>query len=187
MTTASRAFPALLTLVTGVVCATVVGGARLAGTSSSPRPAPAAAPHAAPCAKAPLGPSLAQAWNVANLFIEHAVLRDRPECSYELLVPGLRHGLSRADFAAGRVPLASFHTAFPKIARTTTIRVALPRQLGLWVFLEAPDVGRRVYELVIVQRGGRWLVDYWGQTADPTDPPFPADLMAPAAPAGPAA
>jgi hypothetical protein len=171
-----------LALIAGSACAAVLGLSRLAAELRAAPPAATAAPVSAPCPAAPTGSSLAQARSVANLFIDHAVLRVRPECSFELVAPRLRHGVSRADWAAGKLPLETFHTAFHNVSRTAAIRVTLPRELGMWVFLEAPDVGRRAYELVLVRRGNRWIVDYWGETFDPTGPAVP--MPEPTAPAG---
>jgi hypothetical protein len=150
----------------------VVGGARLLDSSGA---ASAAGGAPAACLAPPAGVTWNAAQRVVRRFVEDAVQRRDVRCSFELAAPALRMGMSRAEWTSS-APVDPFVSATPRrVSWVTSVRVVLPDQIGAWVFLEAPDIGRQVYEIVLVRSAGRWLVDYWGATLDPT-----ADFPAPA-------
>ncbi len=99
---------------------------------------------------------------VRDQFVATAVLRRRPACSYELVTKRMRQGLSRAAWKGGSIPVVPFPTAAP---RTFDMRV-FPKRRGPGmrnsvVVLSAQDLGEASFEVVLVRRGTRWLVDYW--------------------------
>jgi hypothetical protein len=98
---------------------------------------------------------------VAVLFITSGVLRQSPGCAYDLVTPKLRGSRTRAAFASGKAVLA-YQTRKPKgVTLQLTPRVRLSDQVGSWITLDAPDRKPRTFEIVLLKRGGRWLVDYW--------------------------
>src|SRR5215207_1597038 len=99
---------------------------------------------------------------VRDRFVASAVLRRRTACSYGIVTPTLRQGLTLADWKGGSIPVVPFPT---HALRTLSMEVfprdhAAGRRTSL-VVLAADDLGQAALEVTIVRRGGRWLVDYW--------------------------
>lgn len=99
---------------------------------------------------------------VHDRFVASAVLRRRTACSYGIVTPTLRQGLTLADWKRGAIPVVPFPT---HALRTLSMDV-FPRDLAAGrrtslVVLAADDLGQAAFEVTIVRRGGRWLVDYW--------------------------
>jgi hypothetical protein len=118
------------------------------------------------CAQAPSGTSAASAYRVGVLFVRTAVLRHNEICSYELVTRELKQGLTREEWATGNIPIQAFPTREPQALRmehATSIERA--RERTSVVLLEATDLGQAFFELVVVERKGRWLVGYWGPAA----------------------
>jgi hypothetical protein len=98
---------------------------------------------------------------VAVLFITSGVLRQNPGCAYDLVTTGLRKSRTRAVFASGKA-VTPYPTRKPKkVSLELTPRVRLSDQVGSWITLAAPDRKARTFEIVLLKRDGRWLVDYW--------------------------
>ena len=113
---------------------------------------------------------------VRDRFVATAVLRVDTACSYELVTPELRQGLTREQWAAGEIPVIPFHTALPgRVTVRVAPRDAPPGQRASLVSLTAADIGEYVFEVVLVRRAGRWLVGYWNAA------PWGAALSAPRA------
>lgn len=117
------------------------------------------------CRAVPAGTDAASAEEVQRRFVNTAVVRRYEVCSYDLVTTYMHAGLTRADWATGNIPVQPFTTSDPNgvVARFR------PREgrAGLrasYVELEAADTGRATFELVVVARGGRWLVSYWAPT-----------------------
>ena len=108
---------------------------------------------------------------VRDQFVATAVLRRRTACSYELVTTRMRQGLSRAAWRGGSIPVVPFPTAAP---RTFDMQV-FPKRRGpairnSVVVLSAQDLGEAAFEVVLVRRGARWLVDYWAPSGTVTAP-----------------
>ena len=98
---------------------------------------------------------------VAILFITSGVLRQNPACAYDLVTGGMRKSRTRAAFASGKA-VTPYVTRKPKqVTLELTPRVRLSNQVGSWITLDAPDRKARTFEIVLLKRDGRWLVDYW--------------------------
>jgi hypothetical protein len=74
----------------------------------------------------------------------------------------MRQGLTRAAWRKGPIPVIPFPTTAP---RTFAMEI-IPKRLGpavrsSVVVLSAQDLGEAAFEVVVVRRGARWLVDYW--------------------------
>ncbi len=55
-----------------------------------------------------------------------------------------------------------FHTKLPGQTRVETLpRDADAGRRASIVLLSSPDIGDYAFEVVLVRRAGRWLVDYW--------------------------
>jgi hypothetical protein len=149
------ALPALLAVVAGLSALTVVAGTALV------RP-PEAHPSAEPaCLRPPLGASDASAARVGRRFVNTAVLRQHTICSYRLVTPRVRAGLTERQWANGRIPVIPFVTADPaSLVTSIEPHTAADVERSMWVHLESTD-GEATFELVVVLRDGRWLVDYW--------------------------
>lgn len=114
---------------------------------------------------------------VRDRFVATAVLRIDTVCSFELVTPELRQGLSRAVWSQGTIPVIPFHTLRKDRVRIETVpRDAEPGQRASLVLMSAPDIGSYAFEVVLVRRAGRWLVGYWNAA--------PAGVAAPSAAAG---
>ena len=134
--------------------ALAVAAGLAAGTAS-------AASGASSCARVRAEARTGTAEQVAVLFITSGVLRQNPGCAYDLVTSGLRKSRNRAAFASGKA-VAAFPTRKPKkVSLELTPRVRLSDQVGSWITLAAPDRKARTFEIVLLKRDGRWLVDYW--------------------------
>ncbi len=118
---------------------------------------------ASSCAKVHAEARTGTAEDVAFLFITSGVLRQRPECAYDLATPELRNGRTRAAFAQAK-GLATYVTRKPKAVTADLVpRVRLSTEVGSWITLDAPDRKPRTFEIVLRKRDGHWLVDYWAR------------------------
>jgi hypothetical protein len=55
-----------------------------------------------------------------------------------------------------------FHTKVPGQTRVETLpRDSDAGRRASLVLLSSPDIGGYAFEVVLVRRAGRWLVDYW--------------------------
>ncbi len=150
----SMLFPFGRPLLALLVLAVAAGLA--AGTGS-------AASGASSCARVRAEARTGTPEEVAILFITSGVLRQNPGCAYDLVTSGLRKSRTRAVFASGKA-VASFPTRKPKkVSLELTPRVRLSDQVGSWITLAAPDRKARTFEIVLLKRNGRWLVDYWAR------------------------
>jgi hypothetical protein len=115
------------------------------------------------CRTLPDGHGASAAAAVQLEFVRTAVVRRRTACSFELVTDNLRQGLSRSEWATGNIPVQPFPTRFPETVRPVLTRLgpAAPDERVSRVVLEAADLGSAAFELVLVEREGRWLVDYW--------------------------
>lgn len=99
---------------------------------------------------------------VRDRFVATAVLRVDTVCSYELVTQEFRQGLTREAWAGGTIPVIPFHTKLPGRVRVETLpRDADAAHRASIVLLSSPDIGGYAFEVVLVRRAGRWLVDYW--------------------------
>jgi hypothetical protein len=99
---------------------------------------------------------------VRDRFVATAVLRVDTVCSYDLVTREFRQGLTREAWAGGTIPVIPFHTKLPGQVRVETLpRDADAGQAASLVLMSSPDIGDYTFEVVLVRRAGRWLVDYW--------------------------
>ena len=99
---------------------------------------------------------------VRDRFVATAVLRVDTVCSYDLVTREFRQGLTREAWADGTIPVIPFHTKLPGQTRVETLpRDADAGRRASIVMLSSPDIGDYAFEVVLVRRAGRWLVDYW--------------------------
>ena len=99
---------------------------------------------------------------VRDRFVATAVLRVDTVCSYDLVTREFRQGLTREAWAGGTIPVIPFHTKLPGQTRVETLpRDADAGRRASIVLLSSPDIGDYAFEVVLVRRAGRWLVDYW--------------------------
>ena len=124
-----------------------------------------ARPHGGGCRAAPAGTGAASAEEVQRRFVQTAVVRRYEICSYDLVTQYMHAGLTRAAWATGNIPVQPFPTSDP----ASVVARFRPREdrAGLrasYVELESADLGRATFEVVVVARGGRWLVSYWAPT-----------------------
>jgi hypothetical protein len=99
---------------------------------------------------------------VRDRFVATAVLRVDTVCSYDLVTNEFRQGLTREAWAGGTIPVIPFHTRLPGQVRVETLpREADAGRHASLVLLSSPDIGDYAFEVVLVRRAGRWLVDYW--------------------------
>jgi hypothetical protein len=141
--------------VTSSVIAILLGASGLSAETVS------AAPAAPSCAKVRSEARSGTPEDVTILFITSGVLRQNPGCAYDLVTAAYRKRRARSVFAAGRAVLP-YLTKKPKaVTLGLTPRVRLADQVGSWITLDAPDRKPRTFEIVLLKRDGRWLVDYW--------------------------
>jgi hypothetical protein len=109
---------------------------------------------------------------VRDRFVATAVLRVDTVCSYDLVTATLRQGLSRAAWSGGTIPVIPFHTVRKDDVSVETMpRPADPGARASLVLMSAPDIGSYAFEVVLVRRAGRWLVDYWNAAPAGIAPP----------------
>jgi hypothetical protein len=147
----SVAFGAAMVVVAAAVAGSIVAGGRAAMPQSARVEVDACGLLATASPEA-----------VRDQFVATAVLRRRTDCSYELVTDQMRQGLTRAAWRGGSIPVVPFPTAAP---RTFAMQV-FPKRRGpavrnSVVVLSARDLGEAAFEVVLVRRGARWLVDYW--------------------------
>lgn len=97
----------------------------------------------------------------AARFVETAVRRSRTGESFDLVSPALRAGFTRAEWAAGNIPVQPY----PVDAARWKIDYQYADEIGLQVYV-VPERGselRPTIFLVTMTKGvgGRWLVDAW--------------------------
>ena len=96
-------------------------------------------------------------------FVPEAVERQDPAAAWALAGPGLRAGTTRADWAAGRLPVYPFQ-ARGRTFHGWTPSYTSPGQVGFDLLLQ-PRRGAKtgIIAFTVVMRlvRGRWLVDYW--------------------------
>ena len=117
------------------------------------------------CRAVPAGTGAASAEEVQRRFVQTAVVRRYEVCSYDLVTSYMHAGLTRADWATGNIPVQPFPTSDP----ASVVASFRPREdragfRASYVELESADLGRATFEVVVVARGGRWLVSYWAPT-----------------------
>jgi len=113
---------------------------------------------------------------VRDRFVATAVLRVDTVCSYDLVTENLRQGLSRSAWAGGTIPVIPFHTVQKgQVQVEATPRDADPGERASIVLMSAPDIGSYAFEVVLVRRAGRWLVDYWNAAPDGSVVPLAED------------
>jgi hypothetical protein len=119
--------------------------------------APSMPAAAVGCGSAPDAPEA-----VASAFVRTAVLRVDPGCSFDLVTPALRQGMTRREWSSGTIPVQPYPTALLDtleiVTRVYEDGVALR---AAWVDLSSADLGAWSFELVLERRDGRWLVSYW--------------------------
>jgi hypothetical protein len=126
----------------------------------------------ADCQLAPPATSPVAARTVTSIFLRTAVLRRNTVCSYELVTPVLRQGLSREEWATGNIPVQPFPTVrLETVEVKTQIKQSAPARRAVVVVLTSADLGEAVFEAVLVRRGDHWLVDYFQPKGMP---PIPA-------------
>ena len=114
------------------------------------------------CRSAPTGTDAASAAEVQRRFVRTAVVRRHEVCSYDLVTTYMHDGLTRAAWATGNIPVQPFLSSDPaSIAMRIRPREQGATQRSSYVELVAADTGRTTFEVVVVARGGRWLVSYW--------------------------
>jgi hypothetical protein len=135
---------------TAVVLVAGLGGEKpTAGRAPGGRPA-------GPCAAVAREARSATAAEMAVLYVRERVLR--------LGDPRCRQLLETAAFRRRYPQIDRYETAKPRQVRARiTNRVDLVDQNGSWVTLDGPDAPELTYEIVLVRRDGRWLVDYWAR------------------------
>jgi hypothetical protein len=130
---------------------------------------------------------------VAVRFIESAVYRKHVGDSFDITTGGLRQGLSRAEWAAGTIPVVPFPGRAVETVRWR-VDYSAANEVGLKVAFypkARSGVDRQVFDISLEKHGRagspRWLVSYWAPSGgvqlsggDPrasgvaTDPPKPA-------------
>jgi hypothetical protein len=104
---------------------------------------------------------------IAELFIDTAVLRQHVDDSWELTTAKLRQGLSRREWDSGNIPV----TPFPANA-VGVVKYRLDWTGEDLVYLKiaivpkpTSDVQGQAYDMGLTRHGGpadhRWRVDYW--------------------------
>jgi hypothetical protein len=103
---------------------------------------------------------------VLHDFIETAVVRRDVERSWDLAAPGLRAGLTREQWAQGKLPVVPYPAADTKtVGGWDAVEYSYRRTVGLEVFL-FPKPGSGVSAMtadveLVKGHDGRWRVDYW--------------------------
>jgi hypothetical protein len=147
-----------------MACAATAGGVAFAVTHISPPPTPRESAPTARSASEP--PAIAaadrrQIDGTLDAFLASAVERRDPGASFALATPALRAGKTRAQWAAGHIPVMPYQAANPD-AHDYRITYVNGGQLGLELLLHpAPgyDMGAIAFSVRMKRLGGRWLVD----------------------------
>lgn len=110
------------------------------------------------------------ALNVAASFIRTAVMRRRVGDSYDLVTPGFRQGLTRAEWASGQIPVVPFPVRVAKWELDYSIQNGLGLKVALF---PTRGSGQRAtvftVDMLAVGSGDkrRWLVDAFTPTGTP--------------------
>lgn len=145
-------------------------------------PGGAAGPAVTPAARRAIDATL-------DRFVFDAVERHDPGAAWELAGPGLHAGFTRADWAAGRLPVYSFQARDRSLAGWVPTS-ATPREVGFDLLLQPPrgaKMGAIAFTVTMRLIRGRWLVDYWVPVAFFSPPGARPQIVGPgdiAAPSG---
>ena len=101
---------------------------------------------------------------VAFRFIRDAVQRHAPGRSYDSVAPELRRGYSLQEWRTGRIPIVPYPA---KTARVSLFRAkySYANRALIGVRLDSRKLGAESFELGLVRRGNRWLVNLWQPVA----------------------
>jgi hypothetical protein len=128
---------------------------------------PVSRPPAAPKAEELDDADAESVRQVAELFIDTAVMRHRVDRSWAITTAHLRQGMSRAEWGSGNIPVTPYPAAAVRDVRyrldwsganDVFLKVAIVPKPGSHALGQAFDMG-------LSRRGApaqhRWLVDYW--------------------------
>ncbi len=127
---------------------------------SEPTPPPARSPNTECPRLYPAEEALAGA--TLGRFVRYAVQRRDPAQTFDLVTPRFRQGFSRAKWASGNIPVVPYNATGPvrvnaEFSELCRDRIILRASL-LAVNASAP---RTYFDVWMVRRAGKWLVDYW--------------------------
>jgi hypothetical protein len=110
----------------------------------------------------PLTPERRRAINaVLDAFVPAAVERDDPQRARSLVTPAFRAGISRADWARGKLPVIPYDARGERF-HGWTLDYSLQREVSVDVMLQpaaTEKLGAIAFTAVFKRERGRWLVD----------------------------
>lgn len=100
-----------------------------------------------------------------KVFISSAVARENPVRAWDVSAPSLKHGVSRAEWNRGELPVVPYPAANRGLGTWSFVQYSYTDTVGLEVFVfPKPGSGWSAMTAdveLVKQRDGRWLVDYW--------------------------
>lgn len=115
--------------------------------------------------KAPFTPAKQRAVRpVLKEFISTAVARHEVSRSWDVVAPSLKSGVSRATWNRGDIPVVPYPAADRGLGTWSFVNYSYTDTIGLEVFVfPQPGSGYSAMtaDVELVNRDGKWLVDYW--------------------------
>lgn len=93
-------------------------------------------------------------------FVREAVQRRDPGRAYDLVTPRFRQGFGRAKWATGDIPVVPY-TAKGPVRISAEYSELCRDRIILRAGLMAVNEPRTYFDVWMVRRDGKWLVDYW--------------------------
>jgi hypothetical protein len=96
-----------------------------------------------------------------DAFVRTAIIRDHPGHAWTLATPHMREGSTRAEWAAGTLPVPPYPLAEFRSAGST-LKYSYRHVLGYDVLVlpKRENGDQRVYACELHELGGHWLVDF---------------------------
>ena len=112
----------------------------------------AAAPRIAPADRAAISTLL-------DRFVVNGIARRAPAAAYDLSTAALREGMTRKEWATGNIPVYPYSPRGTHFPWTVSGIVGKTVRISLLLQPSSRKNGALAFNVDVVERGGRWLVD----------------------------
>jgi hypothetical protein len=97
-----------------------------------------------------------------EILVNHAVKRQNPGASYDIVTPTLRAGMTRKEWATGSIPVYPYPARGTSFAHAWNLKYVTPGEIAVELMLQPTSgakVGPILFDVYLQPSRGRWLVD----------------------------